>query len=252
MSNVYEAPESNLVNETQDTGDYGSIEKALAGEYKFSIGETLSEAWDKTSGAKWPFNLAIFYYMIVMIGLMVVMAIAVASTTSVETPGSMPVLLEIGIQVGFNLIMLPMGLGLMMMGIKRSVGGPLHASEVFSYFPKMIKLFLTMLLMSLMVLIGLMLLVIPGIYLMVAYYMAMPLVVEKNMSPWQALELSRKTLTHRWFAVFFLFIILGFIVTLSMIPLGIGAIWTIPMAIIAYGIMYRNMFGVEASTLANN
>ena len=106
-----------------------------------------------------------------------------------------------------------------------------------------------MLLMYLMILIGFVLLIIPGIYLMIAYFMAMPLVVEKGLSPWQALEVSRKTITHRWFSVFFFSIVMTLILIISMIPLGIGVIWTAPMMMIAYGIMYRNMFGVEAATL---
>ena len=104
--------------------------------------------------------------------------------------------------------------------------------------------------MYIMVLIGFLLLVIPGIYLMIAYYMAMPLVVEKGMSPWQALETSRKAVTHRWFSVFGFFIVIAIILVVSSIPLGLGLIWTLPMVMIAYGILYRNMFGVEAETVA--
>jgi len=145
---------------------------------------------------------------------------------------------------------MPMIMGIVMMGIKRSVDAPISASMVFNNFSKMLPLFATMILMYIMILIGLVLLVIPGIYLMIAYYMAMPLVVEKGLSPWQAMETSRKTITHRWFSVFGLFIVMIIILTISMIPLGLGMIWTLPMMMIAYGILYRNMFGVEASTIA--
>jgi uncharacterized membrane protein len=127
---------------------------------------------------------------------------------------------------------------------------PISAGSIFGYFSKMFSLLLTMILMYIMVLIGFLLLVLPGIYLAVAYYMAMPLVVEKGMSPWQALETSRKAITHRWFSVFGLFFIMSLILFVSAIPLGLGMIWTLPMLIIAFGILYRNMFGVEADTIA--
>ena len=104
--------------------------------------------------------------------------------------------------------------------------------------------------MYIMITIGFILLILPGIYLMVAYYMALPLVAEKGMSPWRALETSRKAVTHRWFSIFGFFIVLSFIAFVSAIPLGIGMIWTLPMMLIAYGILYRNMFGVEAATIA--
>nr|MDA3868631.1 hypothetical protein [Gammaproteobacteria bacterium] len=68
---------------------------------------------------------------------------------------------------------------------------------------------------------------------------------------WQALETSRKAITRRWFSVFALFIILSIIVFISAIPLGLGLIWTMPLMIIAFGVLYRNMFGVEAETLTD-
>ena len=73
------------------------------------------------------------------------------------------------------------------------------------------------------------LLLIPGIYLSIAYRLAIPLVVERGLSPWQALEASRKAISQHWFKVFGLFFVLMLIMLLSMIPLGIGLIWTLPL-----------------------
>jgi len=250
MSNAYKAPESNLVNENLSTGDYGSVEKAIRGEYEFSIGSVLSEAWEKTSGSKWPFILSFIYYVLVIIAVMMGLGLVMASLMAVTEEPGVIVLVQLVTQLGTNLIVMPMIMGIVMMGIKRSVDAPFSASMVFNNFSKMLPLFATMILMYIMIFIGLVLLVIPGIYLMIAYYMAMPLVVEKGMSPWQAMETSRKAITHRWFSVFGLFIVMIIIISISMIPLGLGMIWTLPMMMIVYGILYRNMFGVEASTVA--
>lgn len=250
MSNAYEAPESNLVNENLSTGDYGSVEKAIRGEYEFSIGSVLSEAWEKTSGSKWPIHLGFFYYFLVVIAVMIGLGVVMAGLMAVTEEPVVLVLVQVVTQLGINLIAMPMIMGIVMMGIKRSVDAPISASMVFNNFSKILPLFATIILMYIMMLIGFLLLVIPGIYLMIAYYMAMPLVVEKGLSPWQAMETSRKTITHRWFSVFGLFIVMIIILTISMIPLGLGMIWTLPMMMIAYGILYRNMFGVEASTIA--
>jgi len=250
MSDAYETPEANLINENISTGDYGSVDKAIRGEYEFSIGSVLSEAWAKTGGSKWPIHLGFIYYFIVAVAIMFGLGIVMAGLMAVtEEPGVM-FLMQIVIQLAINLIAMPMIMGIVLMGIKRSVDAPISASMVFNNFSKMLPLFMTLILMYIMILIGFILLVIPGIYLMVAYYMAMPLVVEKGMSPWQAMETSRKAITHRWFSVFGLFIVMIIIITISAIPLGIGMIWTLPMLMIAYGILYRNMFGVEASTVA--
>jgi len=250
MSNAYQTPESNLVSDNISTGDYGSIDKAIAGEYEFSIGSVLSEAWEKTSGSKWAFQLGFFYYFLVVIGVVIGLGIIVGSIVTASEEMSAVIFMEIAIQLGVNLIAMPMIMGTVMMGVKRSVDAPISGGMVFNYFSKMLPLFVTMILIYLMVFIGFMLFMLPGIYLMIAYYMAMPLVVEKGMSPWQAMETSRKTITHRWFSVFGLFILMVTILTISMIPLGLGLIWTLPLAMIAYGIMYRNMFGIESATLA--
>jgi uncharacterized membrane protein len=69
-------------------------------------------------------------------------------------------------------------------------------------------------------------------------------VVERGLSPWQALETSRKAISQHWFKVFGLFLLLGIIMGLSMIPVGIGLIWTIPLFIISMGVLYRTIFGV--------
>jgi len=249
MSDAYQTPEASLVKETISTGDYGSVEKAIQGDYEFSIGSVLSEAWSKVYGSKWVIQLAFFYYLLVFIGIMLGLGAVMAGLMAASEDPSAMVMLQFLVQFGINLIVMPMTMGIAMIGIRRSVGASINAGMVFNYFSKMLPLFVTMFLMYLMIAIGFMLLILPGIYLMIAYYMAMPLVVEKGMSPWQAMETSRKAITHRWFSVFFLIIIMTLIISISSIPLGIGMIWTLPMLIIALGILYRNMFGVEPATI---
>ncbi len=250
MSDAYQTPESNLINDNISTGDYGSIDKAIAGKYEFSIGDVLSEAWEKVKGSKWAFQLGFFYYFLVVIGIVIGLSIVVGGVVAVSENASAVIFMEIAIQLGVNLVAMPMVMGTVMMGVKRSVDAPISGAMVFNYFSKMLPLFVTMILIYLIVFIGFMLFVLPGIYLLIAYYMAMPLVVEKGMSPWQAMETSRKAITHRWFSVFAMLLLLFVILIISSIPLGLGLIWTLPLAMIAYGIMYRNMFGIEPATLA--
>lgn len=240
-----------MENEGAET--YGSIEKAINGDYTFSIRATLSEAWDKTSGAKWPIHLAFLYYFLVMLAIVIVGVIASVALTTAPAIGdpSDSFAMNLLVQIGINLIALPMMAGIIMMGIQRSVNAPINANSVFMYFSKMFNLFLTLIIMYIMITIGFILLILPGIYLAVAYYMALPLVVEKGMSPWQALETSRKAVSRRWFRIFGFFIVVSIIMAISIIPLGIGLIWSLPLFIIAYGIIYRNMFGVEASTIGS-
>ncbi len=83
------------------------------------------------------------------------------------------------------------------------------------------------------------------------YYLAFPLIVDKNLGPWEALEASRKAVGKRWFAVFGFAFLLGLINMVAMIPMGIGLVWSVPLSVIAFGILYRNVFGCEAETLGS-
>jgi hypothetical protein len=233
---------------------YGSLERGIAGDYRFSIGETLSEAWAKSNGAKLTIHIALLIYFVVAVGAMIVMGLLIGfgaitgAQDGPESPGSM-----IGVQIISQIVSAavfgPMGAGLFIIGLRRSVNAPVSAGTVLAYFSKILPILLMMILMYVLVLIGFVLFIIPGIYLSVAYYLALPLIVEKNLGPWEALEASRKAITKRWFAIFGLFVVLTLINLATVVTLFIGMIWTIPMSVIAFGILYRNIFGVEAATL---
>ncbi|HEY9051053.1 MAG TPA: hypothetical protein VIQ03_05875, partial [Gammaproteobacteria bacterium] len=72
MNDIYKTPDASLSNQTI-SGDYGSLEKGINGDFEFAIGSTISEAWAKTKGAKGTFNLAFFIYFLVAIAAMMVL-----------------------------------------------------------------------------------------------------------------------------------------------------------------------------------
>lgn len=240
MSNVYQAPDANL-DPSISTDGFGSVEKALAGNYTLEIGAVLSEAWAKTKGSKGTIWLAFLLILLIMIPASIVPPLVAAVF---DGSGAMSLLVTLVVQLAINLLMLPIMAGMWMIGIKRAVGVPVGASEIFAYFGKTGALFLCMLLMYLLVLVGFLLLILPGIYLLVAFGMAMPLIVEKNMGVWEALQTSRKAMTHQWFTFFGLGLVLMVIYLLgALFTLGIGLIWIIPLLFLVAGVVYRTVFG---------
>jgi hypothetical protein len=250
MSDIYQPPKSNLENDALYEDSYGSIENGIRGEYQFEISEVLSEAWQKTAGAKGTFWLAFLIYIGISIGISIVFQLILTAVVMSQQDEALIIALSIVEQLLMNLILLPVIMGIVILGMRRSVDAPIQAGSIMGHYSSMWRLFFTMILVYVMVLIGFVLLIIPGIYLAIAYYMAMPLVVEKGLSPWAAMEISRKTVSKRWFTMFFFGIVMMLILIVSAIPLGIGLIWTLPMAMIAYGVIYRNMFGIRNQTLA--
>ncbi len=233
----YSTPTSDVRPEPATSGEFGSIEKALSGDYPYQIGEVLSEAWEKTKGLKGSVILGIIIFYLIIIAITAVsMGLSMLSNS-------------IAISILTNLvttaISLPITVGLLMMGINRSIDRQVSFSMIFNYFSFLIPLLLASLLMYLLIILGLLLLILPGIYLIVAFSFALPLIVERKMGIWEALQTSRKAVTHKWFSFFGFGLLYFVIVFISAIPAGIGLIWTLPMGHAAYGILYRNMFGVE-------
>ncbi len=203
----------------------------------WTISEVLSEAWSLKDGFKGTYWGALLIFMVISTLLSGVSGF-IANDSKI---------MNVIMQLILILITYPLMAGLTMIAIKRSVGTPTAASMVFDYYPKTIPIFLTYILMMAMVAIGFVLLVLPGIYLMFAYMLALPLVVDKNLGPWEALEASRKALTPCWFRTAGLILIGSIIMLISAIPLGIGLIWTLPFLGLAMAIVYRDVVGVSQS-----
>jgi uncharacterized membrane protein len=102
-----------------------------------------------------------------------------------------------------------------------------------------------------MILLGYLLLILPGIYLSFAYMFSLPLMIEKDLGAWSALEVSRKAVTRIWFRAAGFLLLIMLLITLGMIPLGIPLIWIVPWVTLAYAMLYFKLFGAEAETLAD-
>src|SRR5262249_29646828 len=142
--------------------------------------------------------------------------------------------------------MAPLYVGMTALVVRRAAGLPATFSVAFAYLGKVPLLFVAGVLTTLMTYLGLILLVLPGFYLAVGYGMTIPLIAFNEIGAWKAMEISRKTITHKWLRVFGLHLAVGFLVLLSALPLGIGLIWTMPWAMLVLGVLYRRMFGAPA------
>ncbi len=223
----------------------GGLEAGIAGQYSFQTGEVLSEAWEKVNGAKG----AIFGGVSAMYGLsfliMFIGGIVVSVLGLNENGVVLAVISQLGLQLLNTSLTVVLTAGIMMMGVRWAADESINFSMLFDGIAKAKPLIIAMILQTIIVIIGFMLLIIPGIYLGVAYGLTVPLIMEKDLGPWEAMEASRKAIHHNWFQIFGLYFVMGLIFMVSTLPLGIGLIWTIPMGTIALGIVYRTIFGTE-------
>ncbi len=211
---------------------------------KISIRDALRTAWTKTKGAKgsiWA-GSAIMYLVILIIvggGAFLAPAMYHQSTDGAWLVGN--ILLPVFTKV-FSVFFTA---GLLLMGIRKVAGQSISWKMIFKGFSCAGKLIVLTFLQTLFVIVGYLFLILPGIYLTVGYAMTLPLIIDKGLSPWQAMETSRKAIHKVWWKVAGLFFAMGLIFIVSSIPLGIGIIWTWPMFIVLTGVVYKYLFGDE-------
>ncbi len=159
-------------------------------------------------------------------------------------------ILSIVFQLVITVIALPMSIAVMVMAMRHANRKSVSAGEIFRHFGVVGTLFLAYLIMTIMIMLGIVLLVLPGIYLMFAYVFAMPLALEKKMGAWHSLETSRKASTKVWFRLVGLLLLVSLINLLGFLTI-VGWIWTIPWTVLTFSMIYQKIFGVEAHTLAD-
>ena len=213
----------------------GAIQRAIAGRYRLGIEEILTEAWALIAGHKLKLNIAVAIYSAVAI----VVALIVGG---IQILSAENVLVVIVGELVYAWITLPIAMGLFAISLDRASGGDVLNDRLCAFFPMATRLLLATILMTLLIFVGYVLLILPGIYLSVAYLFALPLLVQERLGIVDALEASRKAITHRWFTIFGLLLVLTLVNGLAAIPLGIGLIWSVPLTVIAVGLAYKRIF----------
>lgn len=242
--NPYSPPQSDL-QPSLSTLAVPSVEEALARGYDFSIGEVIGEAWKRVKGMKGLMVSAALVYIVAIQAISFAFGLAMGFGLGVTEPDTpMGQLVQAVASILAGAVCYPLAGGVAMLGIRRAADQKVSFDEMFSHFGLFVPLLITGLLMTVLMYLGLLLLIIPGLYLSLAYQLAIPLAVERRLSPWQALEASRKAITRHWFKILGLYLVLCLITFLSALPLGIGLVWTVPLLIISGGVLYRKIFGV--------
>ncbi len=211
---------------------------------RFTVTTLIKDAWHYSKGAKGPIwgGLIVMYLLLIAGG----MAIAMATPfLAAQGDPRQTVVIDVVMQAVLSFLSYVFTAGIILIAVNKIGQKQYSWKMVFSGFRRfgaMIGLFI---LQTIMLIIGFALFILPGIYLSVGYVLAVPLLFEKRLSPWQALETSRKAVHKRWWTVFFTFIVMVILVSISSIPLGIGLIWTIPMFVVLVGVLYYHFFGAD-------
>ena len=235
----------------------GNTEDALSGNYRIDIKETLIEAWGITLLSRKSINIGLlFIYTLSTIVTLFISDYFGGIEATMKNENAFTVL-----NVLITLLVAPFMAGVEMMGVFHSIKLKTQPKLIFAFFKRGTWVSITALLTSLLVGIGLQLFWVPGIVLFVLFSLTIPLVVEKQLSPAQAITLSVKSLRFQWFNILALYGIFSTALILSLLPLL--ALSTGPMVIVGLvlfvlclsyllpmfynvkGILYREIFGLK-------
>lgn len=117
----------------------------------------------------------------------------------------------------------------------------------FSGFHYFVPLILIAIVGGILTSFGYVLLLIPGIYLSVAYMFGGMLVLDRKLEFWQALETSRKIITKEWFSMFGFLILLVLLNFVGVLALGVGVIVTSLITGCALTAAYHDIIGIEST-----
>jgi len=145
-----------------------------------------------------------------------------------------------------GIISSPLLMGNFIVSAKLLQRQPVQFGDFFSGFTFLLPLLLVSTAASVMVGIGLLLLVVPGIYLMVGFLFAHNLVVDRCLDFWPALDLSRRTVHPLWFGVFGFFLVLVLINLAGVLLLGFGLLVSVPLTFCALTAAYADIFGLSS------
>ena len=234
----------------------GSVENSVVGNYTIDVKAVLSEAWQTTVKSRMSINIALFGIFI--FGMMI-SYITSSFFGGIEQVFENPELLQL-INVIVTIAVWPFIAGVEMMGILHAINKPTKSKMVFSFLERGSWVALCALLTSLLVSLGFQLLFIPGVILAVLLSLTVPLVVEKKLSPVQAIVLSVKSLRFKLAPLFLIYALLIMSLVFLLLPFAILADSSLaPIGIILFifglsylapwyynikGILYREIFGV--------
>ncbi len=131
------------------------------------------------------------------------------------------------------------GLYCMVMRLER--GEEAEIGNLFDALPRFVPLVVAAVLMSALITIGMVLLLLPGLYLAIAYGFTTLNIIDRNLDFWPAMEHSRKTITaHFWAYTGFVLVVL-LIIFLASLPLGLALPIALPVCLAAQYFFYLDL-----------
>ena len=139
----------------------------------------------------------------------------------------------------------PLTAGFFYIIFNRIRGKEFYMGDIAKGFEVFVAAVLADILISVFVGIGLALLIIPGIIISALYMFAIPLIMEKKMDFWQAMEYSRKLVSKNLFELSIFMLVLYILLFIGVLLLLVGFFVALPIVFAAIAYAYSDLIGLE-------
>ncbi|WP_117235454.1 hypothetical protein [Vibrio maerlii] len=236
----------------------GTVDRALSGDYKLSLGAVFREAWSCTLKTFLSFSPAIVILMMVQLGIFYL-----ALKLQLGNPGIIldaiqnPETFSQGIvqaifiaNFSYEVISAPIYAGVCLMAMSHIAGlstKPRHIGKGLQHTVPVIIATLASLVLQ-----GLAGMILPflSMYLAVAFSQSILLICEKRVSPINSLILSIRAVNKKLFIFLGAYGMVSLMFIVAVMFYGIGLIFVLPFFFHMKGILYREMFGIKLKVIA--
>ena len=210
------------------------VEAILARDHTLSIGSCLRRGWWLVRNNFWP---VVGINALIWVLLGIAQSAGIVVTSGDDRPnggGSILGLLVSGPLMG----------GLYLYLLQKIRGQPVTIETAFAGFSsRFLHLFLGSLVTLLLTGLGFLFLILPGIYLWVAWTFTLVLVADKRLDFWSAMEVSRKMVTRHWWKLFAFLLVLGLLHVVGFLAFCLGIFIAGPIATASLMYAYEDIFG---------
>jgi uncharacterized membrane protein len=227
-------------------------EVVLARDYSLDIGNCISRSWELVKKHLGPMVGITFLVMVIigvinqLFGLLSRPAINGMIMEHRVSIGAIAIILVTSVLT--TPVYVVLSAGLLKYYLKLIRGEQAGITDAFSGFgPALGQLVLLGLASGFLSLIGYCLCVLPGIYLTVSWMFAVPLVIDRGMGFWEAMEFSRKVVAKHWFLMFALQLLCGLLAACGVIACCIGILVSLPFGMATLMYAYEDVFGRQTS-----
>src|ERR1017187_4470740 len=206
--------------------------EVLARDYDLNIGSCLRRGWALVRSDFWP--------LVGVTALVLVLWGAAGSVGNVSHSASST---EVSAYVLSFLLCGPLVGGLYLHFLKKIRGERVRIETAFSGFSNsFLQLVLAGFVTDVLMMLGLVCGILPGIYLFVAWFFTLPLVIDKRLDFWPAMRLSRKTISKHWWKFLGFLLVLGLVNLAGIMACCVGFFVTIPVSLAALMYAYEDIF----------